>query len=134
MLPFPRRSGARRNRAGPIVALALAAAFLAGPPGPEAARKKIDYLDKPIPEWREGPIRYVITRWEDEEYKSLSTEEDRARFIEAFWQRRDETPDTPGNEFRAEFWKRVRNANNLYAEETARDGWRTDRGKMYVLR
>ena len=122
-----------RRLVGPIIAVAIATGFL-GWPAPQAARKKIDYLDKPIPEWREGPVRYIITRWEDEEYKSLRSEEDRVRFIENFWRRRDATPETPGNEFRADFWKRVRNANNLYAAEASRDGWRTDRGKIYVLR
>jgi GWxTD domain-containing protein len=98
------------------------------------ARKKVDYQDKPIPQWREGPIRYIITKWEDNEYKSLETEEERARFIESFWKRRDQTPATPGNEFRAEFWKRVRDANHLYGEGTSRAGWWTDMGKIHILK
>jgi len=116
--------------------LLLAVTLLFAPSGPHAlaARKKIDYLDKPIPEWREGPIRYIITKWEDNEYKSLKTQEERARFIEEFWQRRDTTPDTPGNEFRAEFWKRVRDTNRLYADDVAKPGWRTDMGKIHILR
>ncbi|MGH9870770.1 MAG: GWxTD domain-containing protein [Candidatus Polarisedimenticolia bacterium] len=102
---------------------------------PEAhAARKLDYLDKPIPEWREGPVRYVMTKWEDDEYRKLEDQESRARFIESFWRRRDETPETPGNEFRAQFWKRVRDTNRLYAEETAKEGWRTDMGKMHILR
>lgn len=100
----------------------------------QAARKPIDYLDKPIPEWREGPIRYIITKSEDKEYKSLGSQEERAQFIEGFWQRRDETPDTPGNEFRAEFWKRVRDANRLYSGDISKPGWRTDMGKIHILR
>src|SRR5262245_50066969 len=100
----------------------------------QASREKTDYLDKPIPEWREGPVRYIITKSEDKEYKSLSTQEERAQFIEGFWQRRDETPDTPGNEFRAEFWKRVRDANRLYSDDIAKPGWRTDMGKIHILR
>jgi GWxTD domain-containing protein len=120
----------------------LVAAFAAGwfalmlaAPGAEAARRKLDhYLDKPVPEWREGPVRYLLVKWEDQEYKDLEDQESRARFIENFWRRRDETPGTPGNEFRAEFWKRVRDANRLYGEETAKDGWRTDMGKIHILR
>ena len=102
--------------------------------GGTVAKSKIDYMDKPIPEWREGPIRYILTKWEDDEYKSLRTEEERARFIESFWRRRDQTPETPGNEFRAEFWRRVRDANHLYGEGTPRDGWWTDMGKIHILR
>lgn len=115
-----------------VLALASASLLLAGNAA-DAARHQIDYMDRPIPQWREGPVRYIITKWEDEEYKSLKTEEDRARFIEAFWRRRDPTPDTPGNEFRAEFWRRVRDANRLYAETTSHEAWRTDMGKIHIL-
>ena len=112
--------------AGGATVLALAAAGLVLP-------KSADYMDKPVKEWREGPVRYIITKSEDNEYKSLRTKEERARFIETFWQRRDETPETPGNEFRAAFWRRVRDANRLYEEQTPREGWRTDMGKMHIL-
>lgn len=117
-----------------ILALSLLASAPLFVTPAEAARRKTDYLDKPIPDWREGPVRYIITKWEDDEYKSLDTEEQRARFIESFWQRRDADPATPGNEFRAQFWKRVRDANHLYGEETAKEGWRTDMGKIHILR
>src|SRR5262249_41626261 len=100
---------------------------------PAGAASEVDYQDKPIKEWREGPVRYIITRPEDKEYKSLRTEEARARFIESFWRRRDPTPESPGNEFRAEFWKRVRDANRLYSEMTSTPGWRTDMGKIHIL-
>ncbi len=125
----------RSARTAAVVLAAAVTILLAasGSSAPEA-RKKVDYLDKPIPEWREGPVRYIITKWEDNEYKSLKTEEARARFIEEFWQRRDTTPDTPGNEFRAEFWKRVRDADRLYGENVAKPGWRTDMGKIHILR
>ncbi len=97
------------------------------------ATKLSDYMDRPTAEWREGPVRYIITKWEDDEYKALERDDDRARFIENFWKRRDETPRTPGNEFRARFWQRVRQANRLYGEETSRPGWKTDMGKMHII-
>ena len=92
-----------------------------------------DYQDRPTKEWREGPVRYIITKWEDEEYKALDHESDRARFIENFWRRRDNSPETPGNEFRSEFWRRASQANRLYGEETSRPGWRTDMGKIHII-
>lgn len=110
-------------------ALLLALAMATGP----TYAKKVDYLDKPIPQWRQGPVRYIITEWEDDEYKSLGSEEERALFIENFWRRRDETPEIPGNEFRAQFWKRVREANRLYADQTPGEGWRTDMGKIHII-
>jgi GWxTD domain-containing protein len=86
-----------------------------------------------MPEWREGPVRYIITKGEDKEYLQLDTEEDRRRAIDAFWRRRDPTPDTPGNEYRAKFWRRVKQANRLYGRETTRPGWVTDMGKIHIL-
>ncbi len=122
----------RRAALAGAVLVALLGALVASP-GAVASRKKLDYRDSPIPEWREGPARYIITKWEDDEYKVLRSEEERARFIESFWRRRDETPETPGNEFRARFWKRVGDANHLYGQETAKEGWRSDMGKMHIL-
>jgi len=88
--------------------------------------------DVPTPDWREGPCRYLLTRDEDKLYKSLTSEDDRRRFIEKFWKRRDQTPETMENEFRDVFWRRVQSANDLF-DDTAREGWLTDRGKIYVL-
>lgn len=89
--------------------------------------------DAPTPEWRDGPIRYIITKSEDEEYIQLDTEEERQRAVESFWRRRDPTPETPGNELRAQFWRRVREASRLYGRHTTRPGWLTDMGKIHVL-
>jgi len=120
------------SRALLLPLLAAAALLLSHQPA-QGAREKVDYQDKPIPQWREGPVRYILTRAEDQEYKDLKTEEDRARFIEAFWRRRDPTPESPGNEFRAEFWNRVRDSNRLYSDVSAVPGWRTDMGKIHIL-
>lgn len=124
------------HRPGLFFALFLAAALLvpAGSP-PDAARSEslTDYQDRPTKQWREGPVRYIMTKWEDEEYKQLENESDRARFIENFWRRRDTSPETPGNEFRADFWRRASQANRLYGEETAKPGWKTDMGKIHII-
>ncbi len=89
--------------------------------------------DAPTPEWRDGPIRYIITKSEDREYLQLKTEEERRRAVESFWRRRDPTPGTPGNELRAQFWRRVREATRLYGRHTTKPGWLTDMGKIHIL-
>jgi len=88
--------------------------------------------DAPDPSWRTGPVRYLLVVREDQEYKTLKTDEERAAFIEKFWAGIDPTPGTPENERREEFWKRVEEANRLFREAMI-PGWRTDRGKFYVL-
>jgi len=89
--------------------------------------------DAPTREWRDGPVRYIITRSEDKEFRELEREEDRRVFIDVFWRRRDPTPDTPGNEYRSTFWKRVREANSQFGRDNPRPGWRSDMGKIYIL-
>jgi GWxTD domain-containing protein len=89
-------------------------------------------LDQPTPEWREGPVRYLLNLKEDEAYKRKKTPPERQAFISKFWANLDPTPDTPFNERRAEFWKRVNLANALFQDST-KPGWKTDRGKIYIL-
>ena len=121
------RTVPRRRSPAPSAALAVLAA-LALSAAPAAARG----MDSPVPEWREGPARYLLTRHEAKIYKTLKTREERGAFIRQFWARRDPTPETVYNEFRDEFWKRVSQANGLFTF-TAKDGWITDRGKLYIL-
>jgi GWxTD domain-containing protein len=85
-----------------------------------------------IKEWIKGPVRY-IARYEDEtEYKNLETDEERLDFIYKFWLKRDPSPWTLRNEYRLHFWERVKFSNNFFTEST-KPGWRTDRGKIYIL-
>ena len=51
-------------------------------------------MDVPVPEWREGPVRYLLTKPEDKVYKKLTTKRERRLFIEQFWKRRDPEPGT----------------------------------------
>jgi GWxTD domain-containing protein len=120
-----------RASAGGLAALVSAVVLCAAPLLAASSRHRVS--DAPTPEWREGPIRYIITKSEDKEYSQLDDQEARQRFIESFWLRRDPTPGTPGNEFRATFWRRVRRANSLHGKDTPKPGWLTDMGKIYIL-
>ncbi len=88
--------------------------------------------DEPKENWREGPIRYILSIEEDEAYKKLRTTEARAAFIDRFWAALDPTPDTGINERREEFWRRVQTSIELFWENLV-PGWKTDRGKVYIL-
>lgn len=81
--------------------------------------------------WLEEIVPYIITDGERETFEGLETPEQRARFIEQFWRRRDPDPRTPENEFLHEHIKRIVQANRLFG--SARHGWRTDRGRIYIL-
>lgn len=121
------RSRLIARTAAALVAAALLACF------PAAAKSRYRVSDAPDPQWREGPVRYIITKSEDKAFQELETEAERVRFIEEFWLRRDPDPSTPGNEYRADFWRRVRRATSLYGKSTPKPGWLTDMGKIYIL-
>ena len=63
---------------------------------------------------------------------SLSTDDERKKFIEQFWLRRDPTPGTDANEFKEEHYRRIAyKPTDRFA--SGKPGWRTDRGHMYIV-
>jgi len=84
-----------------------------------------------LADWHEGPVRYLLQGAEVDRFRALRTDEQRRQFIRQFWLRRDPDPSSLPNEFRAVFWKRVVEANQMFAASTT-PGWRTDRGKIYI--
>jgi GWxTD domain-containing protein len=105
-------------------------------PIPEKQRKanakalKIE-LSKTYRKWLDEDVRWIITDEEKSAFMQLSNDEERDQFIEAFWQRRDPTPDTEENEFKEEHYRRIAYANEHYAAGIP--GWKTDRGRMYIV-
>ena len=81
--------------------------------------------------WINEDVRWIITDEELSAWKKLSTNAERDAFIEAFWQRRDPTPDTEENEYKDEHYRRIAYANEHFAAGIP--GWRTDRGRMYIM-
>src|SRR5882724_8922193 len=81
--------------------------------------------------WLNEDVAYIITDEERAAFKQLSNDEERDNFIEAFWQRRDPTPDTVENEFKEEHYRRIAYANERYASGIP--GWKTDRGRIYIV-
>lgn len=108
--------------------MALAALWLVWTGVPPAAGEETVRLQ----EWSKGPIRYIVTSEEEREFRRLKTDNERVAFIERFWSRRDPSPRTYENEYRQLFWARVREANEKF-RDSAGPGWRTDRGKIYIL-
>ena len=105
-------------------------------PIPEKQRKanakalKIE-LSKTYKKWLDEDVRWIITDEEKSAFMQLSNDEERDQFIEAFWQRRDPTPDTEENEFKEEHYRRIAYANEHYAAGIP--GWKSDRGRMYIV-
>src|SRR5262245_3884670 len=102
------------------------------PPVPLPARQERETWNRPLPEWIDGPVRYALTSSEQREFRSLKTLAERAGFIARFWASRDPDPYAPGNPAEDTFWQRVSAADELFATTTLA-GWRTDRGRIYVI-
>jgi GWxTD domain-containing protein len=81
--------------------------------------------------WLSEDVAWIITDEERSAFKQLSNDEERDQFIEAFWQRRDPTPDTIENEFKEEHYRRIAYANEHFPAGIP--GWKTDRGRMYIM-
>jgi GWxTD domain-containing protein len=81
--------------------------------------------------WIEDEVPYIITPEERAAWTQLSNDEERDKFIEAFWLRRDPTPDTPENEYKDEHYRRIQYANERFGAGIP--GWKTDRGRIYIL-
>src|SRR6516162_7182423 len=88
-------------------------------------------LETPYRKWLQEDVAYIITDEERTAFKRLQTDEEREQFIEQFWLRRDPTPDTVENEFKEEHYRRIAYANEHFAAGKA--GWRTDRGRIYIV-
>jgi len=97
----------------------------------ENAKSLKQELSKTFKKWLDEDVRWIITDEERAAFKQLSNDEERDQFIEAFWQRRDPTPDTVENEFKEEHYRRIAYANEHFPAGIP--GWKTDRGRIYVM-
>ena len=98
-----------------------------------SSKKSVKELPPHFRKWLEEEAVYIITDKERDIFLQLETDRERKLFIEAFWKMRDPTPGTPENEFREEHYKRIAYANKFLGRETTRPGWRTDRGRIYII-
>ena len=94
----------------------------------KAAKQELSSTYK---KWLNEDVRWIITPEELSAFKQLSNDEERDAFIEQFWLRRDPTPDTPENEYKEEHYRRIAYANEHFPAGIP--GWRTDRGRIYIM-
>ena len=97
----------------------------------EKTRNVKPELNKAYKDWLEKDVAYIITDEERKAFKKLQTDDERERFIEEFWRRRDPDPDTDENEYREEYYERIAYANEHFASGIP--GWKTDRGRIYIM-
>lgn len=84
-------------------------------------------------QWLEEEVLYIITPLEKDVFLKLKTDRERDLFIGAFWKQRDPTPSMPENGFKTEHYRRIQYANHFFGREAPKPGWRTDRGRIYII-
>ena len=88
--------------------------------------------DTPDAKWRSGPVKWLLSKEEDQAYKKLKTVEERTAFVEEFWAGRDPVASTPENEYRVSFYRLAREAAEQFSEDGGK-GWQDDRGRVFII-
>ncbi|HYR87896.1 MAG TPA: GWxTD domain-containing protein [Terriglobia bacterium] len=94
-------------------------------------RRTLKELDNSYRQWLSEDVIYIISPEERNAFLQLDTNEEREQFIEQFWLRRSSNPDLPENDFKEEHYRRIAYANEHFASGIP--GWKTDRGRMYIM-
>ena len=95
-----------------------------------AAADETQELDQKYKTFLNKDAVYIMLPKEREKFLELRVDRERDIFIENFWEVRDPIPETLANEFKDEHYKRMKEADQKFRE--ARQGWRTERGQMYI--
>ena len=77
-------------------------------------------------------LLYIVPEETLDSLKSGNFRE-RRRHLEQFWQARDQTPGTIENEVMTQYYRRVDYARQHFGTIRQPDGFRSDRGRIYVL-
>ncbi|HYC91485.1 MAG TPA: GWxTD domain-containing protein [Thermoanaerobaculia bacterium] len=79
-----------------------------------------------------GPLQFLLTKEEAAAWKNVKSDADAQAFLDLFWARRDPTPGTPQNEYRAEIEARIKYADEQFNRERVR-GALTERGRALIV-
>jgi TonB family protein len=82
--------------------------------------------------WLNDDVNFIITAKEKEVFLKLQTDKERDIFIEALWKQRDPTPNTPENEFKTEYYRRLQYADRMFGTQGIA-GRKTEPGLVYVI-
>ena len=123
---------ARWRGTGTLSALALILALVFSTGGAAAADKNKNKLSERYREWLDRDVAYIISKEEKDAFLQLARDEDRDKFIEQFWEIRNTNPGSPVNEFKQEHYRRIQYANAYFKGEWVDEGWKSDRGRIYI--
>jgi GWxTD domain-containing protein len=115
-----------------LILLATATVALAAWAHPQNSQVQPASADR-YAKWLDEEVVYIIAPEERSAFQKLSTDKERDEFIEQFWRRRDPAPGTGRNKFQEEHYRRIAYANERFPTMSGKTGWRTDRGRIYIV-
>jgi len=82
--------------------------------------------------WFKEEVFLLLDNEERKDFGKLSTAEEKEQFITLFWACRDPNPETEANEFKEEWYRRLKYVNKTFTRGLKK-GWRSDMGKVYLF-
>jgi GWxTD domain-containing protein len=122
-----------KKRATAVLGLLVVVSLVLAP-APAAAQKSAKpMLAETYKKWLAEDVVYIISPMERDVFLKLQTDRERDMFMEAFWKQRDPTPGDAANEFKIEHFRRIEYANRYLGRDAPKPGWKTDRGRFYII-
>ncbi|MBI5020586.1 MAG: GWxTD domain-containing protein [Ignavibacteriales bacterium] len=88
--------------------------------------------EKNVKEEISDKLYYLTSELQQDELSKLTSDEEIYAFENNVWLIYDPTPQTSKNEFKEIYEERFGHANR-YFKECGKEGWKTDRGRIYIL-
>jgi len=114
-----------------LLVLAAIAALVLPLAAGQAGKKPV--LPENYKKWLDEEVVYIISSRERAVFLALQTDRERNIFIEAFWKHRNPDPRSDKNPFKEEHYRRLEYANKVYGRSSPLPGWKTDRGRIYII-
>jgi len=84
--------------------------------------------------WLKEDVVWIVTDQERKEFRNLTSDQQRDKYIAAFWERRNPTPGSAHNSFKQEHYRRITYANEHFSTGLEPlPGWVSDRGRVYIV-
>jgi len=98
---------------------------------PTTAGEARRFYEGRVDEWTDGPAEMIMTVEEREIWGELEDTAQKERFIQWFWDRRDDDLRDRQHPFKEGFYVRVASANERFSGFPR--GWRSDRGRVWIV-
>jgi GWxTD domain-containing protein len=98
-----------------------------------SAAPKRPALPERYAKWLNQEVVYIITDEERKTFLTLTTDEERDKFEEDFWDIRNPSRGSGTNAYKEEHYNRIDYANAHFGRDSNTPGWMTDRGRTWIL-